>query len=68
LAKEHAKQLCELKGERVGIREMRGHAAWYVKGLHQSHRLKDALAQMETYDQMLEILHNYEIQEQNNIV
>ena len=63
LARVHAKRLCELKGERVGIREMRGHAAWYVKGLHQSHRLKDALAQMETYEQMEQILAAYEAQE-----
>ena len=29
----HIKLICELKGERVGIREARKHAAWYIKGI-----------------------------------
>ena len=41
MARLHAKRLCDLKGEHVGMREMRGHAAWYVKGLPKSHQLKD---------------------------
>ena len=60
LAKEHAKRLVALKGEHVGIREMRGHAAWYVKGLANSHRLKDALSKMETMDEFYEILDTYQ--------
>lgn len=64
LAREHAQRLCELKGETVGMREMRGHAAWYVKGLHQSHQLKDALAHMDTYEEMESILSDYEKQEE----
>lgn len=60
LARVHAKRLCDLKGENVGMKEMRGHAAWYVKGLHNSHQLKDALAKMSTYDEFEMILNNYE--------
>lgn len=30
---KHIEALCEYKGERVGIREARKHAAWYTKGL-----------------------------------
>lgn len=67
LAREHASRLCDLKGEAVGIREMRGHAAWYVKGLHQSHRLKDALAHMNTYEDLETILNDYEKQEEIRI-
>ena len=52
--------LCDLKGEHVGMREMRGHAAWYVKGLPKSHQLKDSLTKMDTYAQMEEILCAYE--------
>ena len=29
----HIKLICEIKGERVGIREARKHAAWYIKGI-----------------------------------
>ena len=31
---KHIEKICEYKGERVGIREARKHAAWYTKGLH----------------------------------
>lgn len=60
MARLHAKRLCNLKGEFVGIREMRGHAAWYVKGLPKSHQLKDQLTKIETYEEMQNILSAYE--------
>lgn len=60
LARLHAKRLCDLKGERVGMREMRGHAAWYVKGLHHSHILKDQLCKMVSYEEMDQLLKEYE--------
>lgn len=62
LAKEHAQKLCALKGEHVGIREMRGHATWYVKGLAMSHHVKDTLAKMQSYEEMVGILDAYEKQ------
>ena len=60
MARLHAKRLCNLKGEFVGIREMRGHAAWYVKGLPKSHQLKDQLTKIETYEELQGILSAYE--------
>ena len=30
---KHIRRICEYKGERVGIREARKHAAWYIKGI-----------------------------------
>ena len=66
MAKLHAQRLCDLKGEHVGMREMRGHAAWYVKGLPGSHKLKDALTKMETYEEMLQILAAYEEYHKNS--
>jgi nifR3 family TIM-barrel protein len=30
---KHIEKLCEYKGERVGMREARKHAAWYIKGI-----------------------------------
>lgn len=60
MARLHAQRLCKLKGEHVGIREMRGHAAWYVKGLPKSHQLKDKLTKIETLDQLYTILADYE--------
>lgn len=60
IARQHAQRLCALKGEHVGIREMRGHAAWYVKGLPKSHSLKEALTRIESYGELEDILKDYE--------
>lgn len=62
MATFHASRLCNLKGESVGIREMRGHAAWYVKGLPGSHRLKEALVKIETQKELQEVLDAYRAQ------
>lgn len=59
LAQEHAVSLCELKGERVGMKEMRGHAAWYMKSLKNSHRVKDLISRMSTLEEFDIILMNY---------
>ena len=59
LALSHARNLVELKGERIGMNEMRGHAAWYMKGIKYSHRVKDFISAMKTYDEFVIILKNY---------
>lgn len=59
LAKEHAQKLCDLKGEYIGIREMRGHATWYIKGLPSSHTVKDQLSKITSYEEMVNILDEY---------
>ncbi len=30
----HIRRICDYKGEKVGIREARKHAAWYIRGVH----------------------------------
>lgn len=60
LARMHAQRLCDLKGERVGMKEMRGHGAWYVKGLYHSHSLKEQLSKVNTYEEFEAILKEYE--------
>lgn len=61
-ARKHANRLCELKGENVGMKEMRGHAAWYVKGLQNCHSLKNQLTLMTTYQEFDDLLSTYEMQ------
>ncbi|OCN05506.1 nitrogen fixation protein NifR [Erysipelotrichaceae bacterium MTC7] len=61
LAYKHAKSLCELKGERVGMKEMRGHATWYIKGLPKSHVVKDRLSKVETFAEFETILQDYDL-------
>lgn len=50
-AKEHLAALCDLKGEYVGIREFRGQAAYYLKGIPRSARTKVALMSATTQEQ-----------------
>lgn len=52
----HAVLQLEYKGEYLGIREMRKHVAWYVKGLHGAARLRDAINKVETYEELENIL------------
>ena len=42
------------------MREMRSHAAWYVKGLHNSHALKLSLTALTAYEQLDQCLSEYE--------
>lgn len=53
---QHANGLCALKGEKIGMQEMRGIASWYFKGLPHSHAFKDRLSRMNTYDELERII------------
>lgn len=52
----HARLQIEFKGEIPGMREMRKHVAWYTKGIKGSARLRDQVNQVETYQQLEELL------------
>ena len=60
IALEHARRLCTLKGERIGMKEMRGHACWYIQGIPYSNRMKDRINQMTTYAEFETMLKLYE--------
>ena len=51
----HAKLQIEFKGDFIGIREMRKHVAWYTKGMKGPAKLRDAINQVESYEE-LEVL------------
>lgn len=61
MAKEHARRLIELKGEVLGMKEMRGHASWYIQGLPYSHRVKNYINSMTLYTQLEMILDKYSL-------
>ncbi len=48
---EHARRLIELKGERIGISEMRGLATHYVKGRKGSKGFKNKISQVNSFDE-----------------
>ena len=52
----HARLQLEFKGEYQGIREMRKHVAWYTKGMKGSAKLRDKVNQVESYEQLQELV------------
>ncbi|MDF2568608.1 MAG: dus [Sporomusa sp.] len=51
--------LVEHKGEYIGIREMRSHAAWYTKGLPSSAELRLKFNQAASREDFIRIMENY---------
>lgn len=52
---KHIKRICELKGERVGIKEARKHAAWYIKGIKGAASFRKEVGTLESISQLEEI-------------
>lgn len=53
----HGELLLDFKGEYIGIREMRKHAAWYTAGFPHSSQLRGRLNEIETMRQLRELLY-----------
>lgn len=43
-------------GEYIGVREMRKHMGWYLKGMHQATRYRDLINRAETMDEVTKLL------------
>lgn len=52
----HLDMLVELKGEYTGVREMRKHISWYVKGSRNSSHFKDRVFKAITQEEMTELV------------
>ena len=55
-ALRHLDLLVGYKGEYIGVREMRKHASWYLKGLHGAARLRAQINRAATAGEMRELL------------
>lgn len=58
-ALRHAQMLMDYKGEYIGIREMRKHMAWYMKGLPGASELRGKLNTTTTLAEMEALLQDY---------
>lgn len=54
----HARLQLEFKGDYIGIREMRKHVAWYTKGMKGAARLRARINQVESYEELAELLNS----------
>jgi len=55
-ALRHLDLIMQFKGERVAIREMRKHLAWYVKGMPGAAQIRVLINQATTRDEMLDMI------------
>ncbi|ERN53557.1 tRNA dihydrouridine synthase DusB [Alkalihalophilus marmarensis] len=55
----HLDRLIALRGESVAVREMRKHAAWYLKGLRGGGRIRDQINMFESRDDVAKTLYAY---------
>ena len=61
---KHVNRICEYKGERIGIREARKHAAWYTKGIRGTARYKREICAIESIKQLEEIAYTIVVENQ----
>lgn len=55
----HFERLMALKGEHVAVREMRKHAAWYMKGVRGNAKIRNQINTMETAADLTALLHGF---------
>ena len=56
MIKRHTKLMVEMKGEYIGIREMRKHVGWYTAGIKNSSKLRCKINEAENKDEMFGLL------------
>ena len=58
-ALRHMEMIIEEKGEYIGIREMRKHIPWYLKGVRHSAQIRGQVNQMNSSEDMRRLLLNF---------
>lgn len=66
-ALRHMHMLIQIKGERVGICEMRKHISWYLKGLKGAGQIRKLINTISTASEMEDTLLSYQIQLESTI-
>lgn len=52
---EHIRQICTYKGENIGMKEARKHAAWYTRGMRDSASFRRKIGQLSTLEELEEL-------------
>ena len=52
----HAQMLCALKGETIGIRQMRGHASWYLSGFPGAAKVRGRINKVNTLAELEQLM------------
>ncbi|MHC5228873.1 tRNA dihydrouridine synthase DusB [Enterococcus sp. LJL99] len=59
IAKLHLQRLVDLKGESIAAREFRQHASYYLKGIPRAAKVKVAINQAETQQEMIDLMEEF---------
>ncbi len=62
----HLDRLIALKDEYIGVREMRKHAAWYLKGIRGNAQVRNAINECDTREQLVTLLNDYVMEVEEN--
>lgn len=49
---DHIRSLCAYKGDYIGMREARKHAAWYIRGIRGAASYRNRIGQLTTIEQL----------------
>lgn len=52
---KHIETLCKYKGECIGMREARKHAAWYIKGVRGAAKYRNKIESLKTIDELYKL-------------
>lgn len=58
-AMRHLELICNIKGERVGVMEMRKHVSWYLKALKNSNEVKNKVNRIDNKKEMKDVLEKF---------
>lgn len=50
---DHSAKICEYKGDYIGMRETRKHAAWYIKGMRGAAKFRDSIGKLSTKEELV---------------
>jgi nifR3 family TIM-barrel protein len=64
IMQRHAELLCELYGDYKGIRDIRKHIAWYLKGFSAGGELRTRLALVESLDEFANLLNQLDLDQE----
>ena len=63
----HARLQLQIKGDYIGIREIRKHAAWYTAGYKSSSKLRGKINEVESYAQLEALLEQWLAEENTSL-
>ena len=59
MAIKHIEMTCNYKGDKIGLKEMRKHLPWYLKGLKESNKVRNQINKIDKKEEVIELLQVY---------